>query len=100
MLFFFLPVVMFPEIMLGSFLRSEIAARGRPQLATGPQKCYRKRETVQLDCVLMYPHFFFFFFLNYFPNTKNLNLQYYIKLILLVSFYPRYVPLFLFYLIK
>lgn len=39
-----LPTVMLPEMYAGSFFQSAIAAKGIPQLATGPQKCYRTRE--------------------------------------------------------
>lgn len=39
-----LPTVMLPEMYAGSFFQSAIAAKGIPQLATGPQKCYCTRE--------------------------------------------------------
>lgn len=40
----YLPNVIFPLIYVGSFLRSAIAAKGIPQLATGPQKCVLKKK--------------------------------------------------------
>ena len=36
-----LPNVIRPLIISGDFFMSLMAAMGRPQLATGPQKCYR-----------------------------------------------------------
>lgn len=39
-----LPNVILPLIISGLFFMSLIAAIGRPQLATGPQKCYHKKE--------------------------------------------------------
>lgn len=38
----FLPKVIRPLIISGDFFMSLIAAMGRPQLATGPQKCCSK----------------------------------------------------------
>lgn len=41
-----LPNVILPLIISGLFFMSDIAAIGRPQLATGPQKCYITRGNV------------------------------------------------------
>lgn len=40
----FLPKVIGPLMISGDFFMSLIAAMGRPQLATGPQKCCNKQE--------------------------------------------------------
>lgn len=37
-----LPNVIRPLIISGDFFMSLMAAMGRPQFATGPQKCYKK----------------------------------------------------------
>jgi len=46
--FFNKPKVILGEIMLASFFKSANAANGRPQLATGPQKCFYFNQLINL----------------------------------------------------